>query len=314
MVHTSRSFKYASYEEFRDHGMFSTEANCMQFLYDMKILRTHQQCSTCRQTMKLKECATTLYREGCCWKCPCGRTTSPRVGSVLQSSNVAYSEFVKIMSSFAEGKSVKAAAGQGNLGENTVRRFFNKIHEQIAEEISTSTKIGGVGTVVEVDEAKFGKRKYGRGRLVEGTWILGGIQRGNNACFLAPCPGNKRDEPTLVALIQQFVLPGTTIITDGWKAYCNLGNYGYVHTDVNHSENFVDPATGAHTNLIEGTWTHAKYRAFRRGGRKTDESLRSDLSVFMWRRQKGLTSSSVDARRQIFSKELPSLLNYRKFA
>ena len=58
MVHTSRSFKYASYEEFRDHGMFSTEANCMQFLYDMKILRTHQQCSTCRQTMKLKECAT----------------------------------------------------------------------------------------------------------------------------------------------------------------------------------------------------------------------------------------------------------------
>ena len=49
--------------------------------------------------------------------------------------------------SFAEGKSVRAAAGQGNLGENTVRRFFNKIHEQIAEEILTSTKIGGVGGV-----------------------------------------------------------------------------------------------------------------------------------------------------------------------
>ena len=166
--------------------------------------------------------------------------------------------------------------------------------------------------MVEIDESKFGKRKYNRGRMVEGTWVvLGGIERETNHCFLTPCPANRRNEATLLPIIQQFVLPGSTIITDGWKAYINLGQHGYVHMDVNHSEDFVNPATGAHTNRIEGTWTDAKYKAFRRGGRKTEESLKNDLSEFMWRKQKNLTGAA--AARQIFTKELPSLLYYRNF-
>ena len=34
-------------------------------------------------------------------------------------------------------------------------------------------KIGGVGEIVEVDESKFGKRKYNTGKRVVGKWILG---------------------------------------------------------------------------------------------------------------------------------------------
>ena len=78
MVHTSRYYQYASYEEFRDNGMFSTEAYCMQFLYDMKILRTHRMCCSCNIPMTLTESSTTKYRNGCCWKRPCDRTTSPK--------------------------------------------------------------------------------------------------------------------------------------------------------------------------------------------------------------------------------------------
>ena len=313
MVNASKLYKYASYEEYRDNGMFSTEANCMQFLYDMKILRTNHQCPRCLISMNLKECPTTKYREGCCWKCKCGKTIAPRIGSILENSNITYEEFIKILAFFAEGKSVTSAAQHGNLAKDTVQRFYKKIHQRIAEDIITKTKIGGPGTVVEIDESKFGKQKYSYGRLVQGSWIFGGIQRGTNDCFLTPCPGNLRDEPTLLRLIQQFVLPGTTIITDGWKSYINLNKYGYVHTDVNHSEDFVNAATGGHTNLIEGTWTHAKNQALRRGGRKTVDSLRNDLSEFMWRRQKGLTATGSEGARQIFSKELPSLLYYRNY-
>ena len=69
--------------------------------------------------------------------------------------------------------------------------------------------------------------------VVEGPWVLCGIEHGTNWCFPTPCPGNPRDELTLLRLIQQFFLPGTAIITDGWKSYINLGQHGYIHTDVN---------------------------------------------------------------------------------
>jgi len=34
-----------------------------------------------------------------------------------------------------------------------------------------SEPIGGPGKVVEVDESKFGKRKYHRGHRVDGVWV-----------------------------------------------------------------------------------------------------------------------------------------------
>ena len=36
--------------------------------------------------------------------------------------------------------------------------------------------IGGEGIIVEIDESKFGKRKYNRGHRVEGVWVVGGVE------------------------------------------------------------------------------------------------------------------------------------------
>jgi hypothetical protein len=38
-------------------------------------------------------------------------------------------------------------------------------------------KIGGNGMIVEIDESKFGKRKYNRNHRVEGVWILEMIEK-----------------------------------------------------------------------------------------------------------------------------------------
>ena len=40
-------------------------------------------------------------------------------------------------------------------------------------------QIGGSGLTVEIDESKFGKRKYNRGRVIEGQWVLDGICQRN---------------------------------------------------------------------------------------------------------------------------------------
>ena len=140
------------------------------------------------------------------------------------------------------------------------------------------------------------------------------IERNTDKCFLVTCPGNKRDaaSATLIPIIKEFIQPGTTILTDMWKYYINRDSHGYIHHDVNHSRSFVDPSTGAHTNTIEGKWTHAKHKAQRRGGGRTEESLKLDLTEFMRRKRKGVTRGD-DRSRKMFSREIPLLLNYRRY-
>lgn len=269
--------RYATYREMLNTGLFSSEANCSQYLFDVKILPDKRRCSSCSQYMMIEPCSDNLYREGCCWKC-CQNTASIRNGSVLEKKKLLYRQFIDILGEFSRDSTIKDAADNTGTSPQAVRLVYTTIRERMAETIVTHDRIGGPGTIVEIDEAKFGKRKYNRGRLVEGSWVLGGIQRDTKKCFLAVCPDNKRSERALLPIIQQYVAPGTTIITDKWKAYINLSNHGYVHLDVNHSQNFVDPQTGAHTNSIEGTWTHVKNRALQRGGRRTEASLDADLT------------------------------------
>lgn len=70
------------------------------------------------------------------------------------------------------------------------------------DSLQHSNKIDGPGCIVEIDEAKIGKRKYNRGRLVDGHWILGMIERGSGGRFVSKsvqttnerCPQNLNHE------------------------------------------------------------------------------------------------------------------------
>jgi len=64
----------------------------------------------------------------------------------------------------------------------------------------------------------------------------------------------KRDKVTLHNIIQREVISGSTIHSDGWSGYNGLSDLGYSHNVVNHSENFVDPISKAHTQRIESLW------------------------------------------------------------
>lgn len=113
-------------------------------------------------------------------------------------------------------------------------------------------QIGGEDVVVEIDETKLGKRKYHREHLVDGGWVVGGIERTpQKKVFLIEVVD--RSAVTLQNVIDLFVLPGSIIFTDCFSSYypaCE--NLSLRHFTVNHSRNFVDPETGVHTNTIEG--------------------------------------------------------------
>ena len=62
-------------------------------------------------------------------------------------------------------------------------------------------------------------------------------------------------------MIVNWVRPGTIVVTDSFKAYRGLSERGYYHYSVNHKKHFVAPESAAHTQRIEGAWSHIRKEA-----------------------------------------------------
>jgi hypothetical protein len=62
-------------------------------------------------------------------------------------------------------------------------------------------KTGGVGKTVEIDENKFGKRKYKRGHHVKGQWVFGGVERRSGKT------SHDRTAETLNSTMKQWIHP-----------------------------------------------------------------------------------------------------------
>lgn len=59
------------------------------------------------------------------------------------------------------------------------------------------------------------------------------------------------DSTAIKNILEKYVLPGSIVLTDCWKAYKSAcADLHLVHKTVNHSENYKDTITGTHTNTI----------------------------------------------------------------
>lgn len=115
--------------------------------------------------------------------------------------------------------------------------------------------------------------------------MFGGIERGSRDSFMPD-----RSKNTLMPITTQCIRPGTTVILDEcmWRSYNDIGISGYTHLTVNHSLNFVDPSTGAHTNGVEGYWSCTKQMMRKQGVMSTSNDLYPTyLLDFLWRKRFG---------------------------
>ena len=158
-----------------------------------------------------------------------------------------------------------------HLSASTVSLWYSKYDEMAVEEMYEykNQRIGGPGVVVELDECLLTRHKYNRGRVLRNqVWILAGVERGDNDHAFIEIVRN-RSRNTLLEVIRRRVRGGSIIMTDKWKGYLHLEIllfcYEFSHHVVNHSENFVDPITGAHTQSIESYFSVLK-RTLRKKG------------------------------------------------
>ena len=168
------------------------------------------------------------------------------------------------------------------LSKKTVTEWFMFCREAcIYAVMDKSQPIGGNGVEVEIDESKFGKRKYHCGHRVEGQWVFGGREKYNKQrIFMIPV--HNRKAKTLIPIIKKWIAPGSIIHSDCWKAYSSLSKLGYTHVTVNHSKEFIDSSTAACTNATESDWRHAKVHMPAYGTHIGDHV--GYLAEFMWRR------------------------------
>lgn len=203
---------------------------------------------------------SSFSRDGFVWRCSnkqCGKKVSIREGSWFEKHKLTLEQILCIIYFWIYKVDQEFVKHELGICNQTIVDWYNFCRE-VCDCIlfEDSEKIGGIGKTVEIDESKFGKRKYHKGRRVDGQWVFGGIERESKKCFFAAV--EDRTSKTLVKIIKDNIEPGTTIISDCWKAYDCLDKEGYEHLKVNHSVNFVDPETGAHTNTIESTWRALK--------------------------------------------------------
>ncbi|XP_017492738.1 PREDICTED: uncharacterized protein LOC108380853, partial [Rhagoletis zephyria] len=177
----------------------------------------------------------------------------------------------------------------GPLSSRTITDWNSYCRETIVlyqlDQQQSAGKIGGPGKVVQIDESKFGKRKFNKGNINLNRWIMSLIEDGSEDLRLVVCPENVRSAEVLIPLIQKHVVEGSIIRTDFWRAYDCLPDFGYEHQKVNHSDPdnpFVAPY-GTHTQRIESPWRVVK-RFFSKDNYNNRSHFADSVVEFLWRK------------------------------
>ena len=183
---------------------------------------------------------------------------SIRHQSWLVDSKLSFETVLEFVYLWSQGFTHSEVMHELKLSKKTVMEWFMFFREScIYSVMEQSEQIGGNGVEVEIDESKFGKRKYHCGHKVEGQWVFGGCEKYNKHKIFMILVHNRK-ATTLLPLIKKWIAPGSIIHSDCWKAYSGLTKIGYTHVTVNHSKEFVNRDNAACTNAIESDWRHAK--------------------------------------------------------
>jgi len=189
----------------------------------------------------------------CQW---CGNHITPLADTIFDHSPtplVKWFYAIYLMSQTRTGISAKQLERELGVTYKTAWRMFKMIRSVLD---NGGDAFGGEGKDVEVDETYVGgarKGKRGRGAANK-TPVVGAVERKGNVKAIVVTDTKSE---TVVPFVEETVAKDSTIHTDEYNVYNQLGNKGYDHQTVEHGAGqFVKGNT--HTNSIEGFWAQVK--------------------------------------------------------
>lgn len=182
----------------------------------------------------------------------------------------------KSMSSYQLAKELGITQKSAWYLETNIRIMFgNKIYKNMMSGIVEADEVYMVRDVTK-------KTKQGHGTNKQS--VFGMRQRnseGNKSGEIRIIKVDKVDSKTLHPVIAMNVEEGSHLMTDEWRAYRKLEQL-YKRGVVNHSKRqYVDG--DAHTNSIEGAWSHLRKLISGTHHRPTPEHLQKYLDEFEFR-------------------------------
>ena len=184
----------------------------------------------------------------CCRRCR--RETRLTAGTVMERTHTPLSVWfwaAYLVASQTPGMS--AVQFQRQLGLSRYETAFQILHKLRAGMVRPDQdRIGGKpDELVEADETYVGGRTHGKGKGVHDKVLVTGAvevrqrkiassrnkrKTGRYAGRVRLAVVPDRSARSLGGFIERNIAPGTTIITDDWSGYANLGEFGYRHTAV----------------------------------------------------------------------------------
>ncbi len=234
---------------------FPDDETCLNHLFNVRFGQGHA-CPLCeRPSNWYRIKAERAY--SCQW---CGYHLHPTVGTPFAKTRTPLQLWfytIYLFTTTRNGLAAKELQRQLGVTYKTAWRMADLIRAHMAN-VDGDALLGGAGQIVEIDETSIGgfARGTGGGRYAGNkATVLGMLEKGGELVTRVVADVRRH---SLVPVVQEIVLPGTNVHTDGLRSYSALGQCGYRHEKVNHQIGEYVSVTGATVNGIESFWSQLK--------------------------------------------------------